>query len=44
MLAPSRSGTLADVMEDACGPAVMLVVALPYWDHLRNIRQLASKS
>jgi VanZ family protein len=44
MLTPSRSGTLADVAEDACGAAVMLVVALPYWDHLRSIRQLASKS
>jgi VanZ family protein len=44
MLTPSRSGTLSDVAEDTCGAAVMLLVALPYWDHLRNIRQLSSKS
>jgi VanZ family protein len=44
MLTPSRSGTLSDVAEDTCGAAVMLLVAMPYWDHLRNIRQLPSKS
>jgi VanZ family protein len=44
MLSPSRSGSLSDVAEDTCGATIMLVVAMPYWDHLRNIRQLASKT
>jgi VanZ family protein len=44
MLTPSRSGAIADVAEDTSGATTMLVVAMPYWDRLRHLRQSSSKS
>jgi VanZ family protein len=42
MLTPSRSTSIADVAEDASGAAAMLVIAMPYWDRLRHLRQSSS--
>ena len=42
MLRPSRSATIFDVALDSSGAATMLVIAMPYWDHMRRTRQMAS--
>jgi VanZ family protein len=44
LLWPSRSALLSDVAEDATGAAVVLLLALPYWEHLRHLRQCWSKT
>jgi VanZ family protein len=40
-LRPSRSGTIFDVSLDSSGAATMLVLAMPYWDRQRRLRQTA---
>jgi len=44
LLTPSRSGTIFDVAEDTSGAAIMLVLAMPYWDRLRQLRLSSSKT
>ena len=41
-LRPSRSGTIFDLALDSSGAATMLVLAMPYWDRQRRLRQAAS--
>jgi len=41
-LRPSRSGTIFDVALDSSGAATMLVLAMPYWDRQRRLRETAS--
>lgn len=44
MLTPSRSGTIFDVADDTAGATIMLVLAMPYWERLRHLRQSASQT
>jgi VanZ family protein len=39
LLTPGRSGTVTDVALDASGATAMLVLAMPYWDRLRQQRE-----
>jgi VanZ family protein len=41
-LRPSRSGTIFDVALDSSGAATMLVLAMPYWERQRRLRETAS--
>jgi VanZ family protein len=44
MLTPARSGTIFDVAEDSTGATIMMVLAMPHWDHLRHLRPSSSNN
>ena len=44
LLTATRSGKLSDVAEDTSGATIVLLLALPYWEHLRHLRQSSSKT